>query len=351
MPGDVPTPAPAAAGPPVSGAECADSQPRCSDSLSLHNTCFELASQAMPLDFENPRVQQLLQQHNPSLLLWYLRQTGQKERALLVVRDMLKSVMRMRVIKETVYIYLFFNDLPGAVEFLSYYERGHQHTRGLAGLLRLSARAAAGAEMARAPDEAVGAAELRADDVCANVAFHTAVAQALQTGFHELPFRALFAYHRRVCGRRFPECLRPHLAALEQAFPPAFLDSLSYRAARFLYRHMPNKQPYLAAMIRNNPCARAAYFARYARTTNDLCGAVRNAVAARCPLWALRMAVERGWLLPGMEPAVARRLRVARPFIGHGMPQETSKTPGLFFQVGETAHDPNAKATRGTGPS
>lgn len=223
------------------------------------------------IDLSNPEMVKEINKKNPSLLYFLYRENKEKEKAIQVLNQARTSSLAIAQIKEIIHTYIYFQDFEGALNYISTYNGEVPAIIPLECLIRIHLE------------------DKNSKTIMDAVFSH--VKNGLLVFYDQALVKIFVDYHLEFTDKEASK-----FTELQEIILKKYHDQLTYNQARYLYRVMPNKLPFLQKMIQSNPFIKRKYYFEYANAYGIHREDIMRILTVKYRTWAMAIALLYGWV-------------------------------------------------------
>lgn len=228
------------------------------------------------IDTSDPEIVEEMEKKNPSLLYYIYLKNGEKEKAIELLKKGRRSKHMITQINEIIYAYLYFGDYEGAMEYIESYKGTIPEIIPTESLIKIYLE--------------------RKNSSCKDNGVFIHAATGIKACFDRRMIEIVIDFYKNACGDCFHTCLAKKFREIEILIMENHYEKLSYDDARYLYKIMPNKAPFLKRMVETNPFIKKKYYFEYANHFGIQKEDIQRILAVRTCPWALVIAIFYGWV-------------------------------------------------------
>lgn len=228
------------------------------------------------LDIKDAEMVQEAKLKNYSLIYYYYLSRHDKTQALNALLEEEKFLCNFAAVKEIVHTYLYFDDYDGALEYVNKCKIKVPCIRAFEYLIKIHLANKSGG--------------------CANNIVFELVKEGVIAEYDRRLVEVLIEFYKKNCKECLNICLKDKLETIQQIVISHHYDKLTYEEAKFLYKKMPNKGPFLKKMVQINPKISKKYYLKYADIYGIKKVDISRILSAKFKTWAAEIALFLGWL-------------------------------------------------------
>lgn len=240
------------------------------------------------ININNQNIVKEMVNKNNSLLYYIYLKSMRKQEALDTIKKKVSSRLRISHIEQCIYAFLYFGDVDGALEHIQIYKDKIPSVIALECLIKIH--------------------KLNKKTDCSDTTVFSYVVKGLLAHFDRRLIDALRYFYENNCGNCLKECLKAKFIQIEEIIMKNYYDTLKYKEARYLYKMMPHKLPFLKKMIECNPFIKKKYYFKYANIYGIHKDDILRILRVKYRPWALEIALMYGWIDESLRSTLEKEL-------------------------------------------
>lgn len=242
------------------------------------------------INIDNPATLKVIGSKNNALLYHIYFKRMQKQEAIDTLKKKTRFKLQVSHIEQCVYAYLYFNDIDGALAHISQYKDKIPSIVALECLIRIHMQL------------------LKNRKDCSDNTVFSYVIKGLLSHFDRRLVSILRDFYEINCDGCFKECLKMRFLQIEDIIMKNHYDTLTYKNAKFLYKMMPHKLPFLKKMVECNPFIKKEYYFKYANVYGVNKDDILRILRVKYRPWALEIAMMYGWIDESLRTTLEKDL-------------------------------------------
>lgn len=223
------------------------------------------------ININDPEIVNELKNKNHSLL-WYLYiKNGEKEKALQVLKDSKYSRFTISNLKMIIYTYIYFKDFEGALEFIKKYKESVVEIIPLECLINIHLI------MEKGDKNEIFTNIIRGMSYFYDKNLLEVLKNMYLSSTDKLEFKKVYE-------------------EVQEIIMNQYYNQLTYKKAKYLYKTMPNKFPFLKKMVKTNPFIKRKYYFQYANIVGINKEDILRILRVKYRNWAMCIALINGWV-------------------------------------------------------